>query len=201
CFIVGNAIAFPLSVTIMPDKKFDYRAVVLVFLAISGLLILLLLNRSHLPHRFSKQLSIRVGRPAPDFTFPDIEGNMISLSDYGNEVVLVNVWATWCPSCVEEMASMEKLYQQFKGENFEILAVSIDALGQKVVAPFMKTHRLTFPVLFDVKGSITTSYGTTGVPESFIVNKQGILVKKIIGPLNWSHPNVLSFFADLIRQQ
>lgn len=138
--------------------------------------------------------------PAPDFTFPGLYGKMVSLSDCVGKVVLVNIWATWCPPCVDEMPSMEKLYNKFKGEKFEILAVSIDTLGLKAVVPFMKKLKLTFPALIDTEGSIKTVYRATGVPESFIIDKQGILIKKIIGPVDWAAPNIFRFFNDLIKK-
>ena len=124
---------------------------------------------------------------------------MVSLSDHRGKVVLVNVWATWCPPCVDEMPSMEKLYQALKDDNFEILAISIDAMGTKAVAPFMEKYNLSFRALLDPDGTIKTIYQTTGVPESFIINKDGILVEKIIGPRNWAAPEVVRFFRDLIR--
>ncbi|MEJ2658164.1 MAG: TlpA disulfide reductase family protein [Desulfobacterales bacterium] len=179
----------------MQEKRIDYRSVILVFLSIAGLLVLLLLHQNR---SYDQQGLIKIGHPAPDFRFPGINGKMAGLSDYRGKVVLINIWATWCSSCVDEMPSMEKLYQKLKGENFEILAVSIDSLGEKVVAPFMKKHKLTFPALIDSAGTIRTSYGTTGVPESFIINKNGILVQKIIGPLDWGQPEALRFFRDLI---
>ena len=138
--------------------------------------------------------------PAPDFKFPALDGKMVSLSDYKGKVVLVNIWATWCPPCVAEMPSMEKLYNKFKGENFEILAVSIDTLGLKAVAPFMTKSNLTFPALIDTEGAIKTVYGVTGIPESFIIDKQGILIKKIIGPVDWAAPNIFRFFNVLIQK-
>jgi cytochrome c biogenesis protein CcmG/thiol:disulfide interchange protein DsbE len=93
-------------------------------------------------------------------------------------VVLLNIWATWCPPCVEEMPSMEKLHQELKDDGFEILAVSIDVSGAKAVIPFMKKHKLSFPALTDTKGAIKSLYQTTGVPESFIIDKDGIIVEK-----------------------
>jgi peroxiredoxin len=95
---------------------------------------------------------------------------------------------------------MEKLYQKFKGENFEILAVSIDEPGLKAVAPFMKKSGLTFPALIDSEGAIKTVYGITGIPESFIIDQQGILIKKIVGPVDWAATNVFRFFSDLIQK-
>ena len=87
-----------------------------------------------------------------------------------------------------------------KGQDFEILAVSIDASGAKAVAPFMKEYRLSFPALLDPKGTIKYLYGTTGVPESFIINKEGLIEQIIIGPMDWATPDVVRFFRDLIQK-
>ena len=193
-------IVFPISTMDMKEKKFDYRAAILIILTITGVLILLLLNRNRSYHKSVKIVPIGVGLPSPDFTFPGINGKMVSLSDYRGKVVLLNIWATWCPPCVDEMPSMEKLYQKLKEDDFEILAVSIDSLGVKVVAPFMKKYKLTFPALIDSAGTTRIAYRLNGVPESFIIDKDGILVKKIIGPLDWANPEILRFFQDLIQR-
>jgi peroxiredoxin len=95
---------------------------------------------------------------------------------------------------------MEKLYQELKGEDFEILAVSIDASGATVVAPFMKEYKLSFPALLEPEGTIQNLYGTTGVPESFIINKEGIIEKIVIGPMDWATPEVGLFFRNLIQK-
>jgi peroxiredoxin len=184
----------------MQEKQFNYRSVIVIFLLIAGLLVLLLLNRNKSYNNSVKIGPIEVGLAAPDFTFPGMDGKMVSLSDFKGKVVLVNIWATWCPSCVDEMPSMEKLYQKLKGEDFEILAVSIDSLGEKVVAPFMKKYKLTFPALIDSAGAIRMGYRTTGVPESFIIDKDGMLVKKIIGSLDWTKPEILHLFQRLIQK-
>jgi len=184
----------------MQEKQTNYRTVILILLIIAGLLILLLLNRNRSYNNSAKIVPVEIGLPAPDFTFPSMAGKMVNLSDYRGKVVLVNIWATWCASCVDEMPSMEKLYQKLKGKDFDILAVSIDSLGAKVVAPFMKKYKLTFPALIDSAGAIKMGYRTTGVPESFIIDKDGILVKKIIGPLDWAKPETLHLFQRLIQK-
>lgn len=161
-------------------------------------IILISLKEKESTSRFARPL--QEGRPAPDFTFPDLDGRKVSLSDLKGKVVLVNIWATWCPPCREEMPSMQKLYDRFKGEAFEILAVSIDADGRKAVAPFTRKLNLTFPVLLDPKEKIRSPYRITGVPESFIIDKNGILVQRVIGPLNWASSEVYSFFQDLIQK-
>ena len=178
-------------------KTTNYRAAILVFLAVSGLLILFSLEQNN---SYLKYSPLKLDLPAPNFTFPGLDGKMVNLSDYRGNVVLVNIWATWCPPCVDEMPSMERLYKELNGENFEILAVSIDALGTKAVAPFMKKYNLSFPALMDPDGTIKTMYRTTGVPESFIVNQKGILIKRIIGPRDWATPAVFGFFRDLLQR-
>ena len=183
----------------MEEKRNNYRPAVLVFLMITSVLVLLMLNQKSLFLKSGQQVSLKIGLPAPDFTFPGLDGKMVSLSDYTGKVVLVNIWATWCPPCVEEMPSMEKLYQKLKDKDFEILAVSVDSLGAKAVAPFMKKHNLTFPALIDSAGTSRTIYRTTGIPESFIIDKKGILIEKIIGPRDWTKPEISSFLINLIQ--
>jgi len=183
---------------LMDEKKINYRTIVLILMAVSAVAVLFVLNQKKSSLKSFTPETLRIGRPAPDFSFPGLDGKIVSLSDYRGKVVLVNIWATWCAPCVNEVASMEKLYQEFKGDDFEILAVSVDAPGLKAVAPFMKAHKLSFPALIDSEGTIKNLYKATGVPESFIVNRQGILVEKIIGPLDWSAPEVLRFFRKLI---
>jgi peroxiredoxin len=148
----------------------------------------------------SQKTFVLVGDPAPVFTFPGLDGEMVSLTDYKGKVVFLNIWATWCPPCREEMPSMEKLYQQLKGEDFAILAVSIDASGAKAVGPFMKEYGLSFPALLDTGGTMQNLYGTTGLPESFIIGKEGRIEKIVIGPMDWSTPEVVRFFRNLLQR-
>ena len=182
------------------EKDFNYPMAVLIFVAVTVLVVILSLKLNDSAFKFSNQVAIKDNMPAPDFTFPGLDGKMVSLSDYKGKVVLLNIWATWCPPCVEEMPSMEKLYQKFKGQNFEILAVSIDEPGLKVVAPFMKKSNLTFPALIDSEGAIKAVYGITGIPESFIIDKQGNLIKKIIGPVDWATRDIFRFFSEVIEK-
>jgi len=152
------------------------------------------INQSH-------KTIVLVGDRAPAFTFPGLDGKMVSLSDYKGKIVFLNIWATWCPPCRKEMPSMEKLYRQLKGEDFEILAISVDTLGAKVVGPFMKEYGLSFPALLDVRGTTQNLYGTTGLPESFIIGREGIIEKIVIGPAEWSTPEMVRYFRDLLRKR
>ncbi|MDP3938001.1 MAG: TlpA disulfide reductase family protein [Deltaproteobacteria bacterium] len=142
------------------------------------------------------------GRPAPDFRATLIGGEEIRLSDYQGKVVLLNIWATWCKPCEEEAPSLERLYQLIKagpgGADFEILAVSIDARSRDAVLPFRNKFSLTFPILFDPDGRVSRMYQTTGVPESFVVDRDGIIREKVIGPRTWDSDEMVKWFGELV---
>ena len=140
----------------------------------------------------------RVGKPLADFTLPDLQGRSVQLAALRGKVVFVNVWATWCQPCVEEMPTIQQLYERLHGKGLEILAVSLDALGAQVVESFMRTRQLSFPTLLDTKNVVQRLYRTTGVPESFIVDKRGILVEKVVGPRDWAHPQIVAQFERLL---
>jgi peroxiredoxin len=161
---------------------------------------ILLSRKEHKSIPEPEKSPVKPGLPAPDFTFQDLDGKEVSLSDYRGRVVFVNIWATWCPPCIEEAPSIEKLYNTLKDDQFKILAVSIDSKGREAVVPFMKKYNLTYPVLFDPEGKIGELYGLTGVPESFVIDKKGIVVKKVIGPIDWAAPDVIRFFQELINK-
>ena len=95
---------------------------------------------------------------------------------------------------------MEKLYREFNKDDFEILAVSIDASGAGIVKLFVKKYNLSFPALLDPEGSIKPTYQVTGVPESFIIDQQGVFAKKIIGAADWSSPGVFRFLRNLLQK-
>ena len=185
---------------IQKDRRVNFQALTIIFLIVILFGILILLQMKDSFFNQSSVPGLEKGLPAPNFSLPDLDGQMVNLTDYKGRVVLLNIWATWCPPCVEEMPSMEKLYQELQGEGFEILAVSIDESGAQDVLPFMKKHKLSFPVLIDPKGTLKGLYQTTGVPESFIIGKDGILVEKVIGPRDWAVPEAIGFFRNLIRR-
>ena len=93
---------------------------------------------------------------------------------------------------------MQRLYNRLHDRGLEILAISIDALGAQVVGPFMQQYQLTFPALLDPTGSMERRYRTAGVPESFVVDQQGRLVEKVVGPRDWAHPQVMVMFERLL---
>jgi peroxiredoxin len=140
---------------------------------------------------------VTVGIVAPEFEVSDLDGGLVRLSDHRGEVVLVNIWATWCGPCRIEMPSMERLYKKIGEDGFEIMAVSIDAefggfdlIGNPGgdIRAFADSLGLTFPMLHNPSGSIQELYRTTGVPETFLIGKDGIIYKKVAGGTEWDAP-------------
>jgi len=149
-------------------RRLNLQSIMLIVLIMVGVGIIGLLQTKDSSFNLSGKPRLEKGVPARNFTFPGLDGKKGSLTDYKGKVVLLNIWATWCAPCVAEMPSMEKLYQKLKDEDFELLAVSVDESGAEVVTPFMKKHKLSFPVLLDTQGDIKSLYQLTGIPESFI---------------------------------
>jgi peroxiredoxin len=140
---------------------------------------------------------VEVGSKAPDFAATElVTGDTVRLSDFRGEVVLLNIWATWCEPCRYEMPSMERLHLALGDSGLKVVAVSIDEAGSETVREFQREYNLTFRILHDRSRSIERIYQTTGVPESFVLNREGRIVKKVIGATEWDSP----VNQDLIRR-
>lgn len=128
------------------------------------------------------------GNRAPAYTAANLAtGDSVTVpAAYDGHVTLVNIWATWCLPCREEMPSMQELYASYKGDGFRIAAISIDDGDPAVVKKFVEEFGLTFDILHDRRTAIQQSYQTTGVPESFLLDHEGTIVKRVIGAVNWN---------------
>ncbi len=117
-----------------------------------------------------------VGVNAPDFVLTDINGQPHSLSSMKGKVVVIDFWATWCPPCQASIPIMNKLYEKFKGANFEMLGISIDdgAGADGMVRSFVKNFQVAYPVARDDKG-VADMYGVSGIPNLFIIGKDGVI--------------------------
>ena len=140
---------------------------------------------------------VEIGSRAPAFRATNLRSNQpATLADYRGKVVLVNIWATWCPPCRAEMPSMEHLHQKLAGTDFRIAAVSVDGdafysqeqAGPKEIMAFANNLGLTFDILHDPSGAIRESYDIFGVPESYVIDREGVIVKRVIGAANWADP-------------
>ena len=145
---------------------------------------------------------VEVGARAPEFRVTDIAtGDTVSLRErYAGKVTLVNIWATWCVPCRAEMPSMEQLYTELGPRGFEIAAVSIDEAPAEDVRDFAVELKLTFDILHDRSTRIQQAYQTTGVPESFLLNREGRIVKRVIGAHDWNSPANRALVQRLLEE-
>jgi cytochrome c biogenesis protein CcmG/thiol:disulfide interchange protein DsbE len=139
------------------------------------------------------------GDQAPEFRLQAMDGSSVNLSDFRGKVVMVHFWATWCPPCVEELPTLDKLYRTVVDKDFQLLAVSVDEGGAPAVAAFLKKNGLNLPVLLDPDRTIAGLYGTYKFPETYIVDRQGVVRYKVIGPRDWSDPANVKLVRDALR--
>lgn len=138
-------------------------------------------------------------KPAPDVQVTALSGTSLKLSDLRGKVVMLNFWATWCPPCREEIPSMMKLNGAMSGKPFQMVAVSVDEGGKPAIEDFFRKSGFMLPTYIDPSGVAGRTYGITGVPETFIIDRKGILVKRVIGPMAWDAPEVAAFLEDLLK--
>ena len=140
------------------------------------------------------------GEPAPGLKLTDLKGNVWDLSKLKGSVVIVNFWATWCPPCKEETPSLNRLYDKYKARNdFKVLAILYKDTA-KNAGEYADKERLDFPILIDQSNLAAGDYGLTGVPETYIIDKKGVLRKKFIGPVQFDNQSFFSFVDLLIAE-
>jgi cytochrome c biogenesis protein CcmG, thiol:disulfide interchange protein DsbE len=124
----------------------------------------------------------QAGFLSPDFTLNNLNDEAIRLSDLRGSVVLVNVWATWCPPCRAEMPAMQRVYEEYQAQGFEILAVNASAQDTFAnLEPFVAEYGLTFPILLDETGEVTRAYRVLSLPTSFFIGKDGVISEVVVG--------------------
>lgn len=140
-----------------------------------------------------------IDKPAPDFVLTDIQGKNWNLTELRGKVVFVNFWASWCAPCLEEMPSMVAVNRMMPEEYFQMITVLYNDrpdYAQKVV----DKAGATFPVLLDPDAEAARDYGLTGVPETFIIDAQGILREKFIGPRNWQSMDAVAMLEHYLPE-
>jgi peroxiredoxin len=149
-----------------------------------------------------------VGSRAPDYTAQTLAGEPVELSRFRGDVVLLNLWATWCAPCVREMPALQRLHESLSGKGLRIVAVSVDpaatplslagqyGAGVVGVGDFVERFGLTFTVLHDPTGKIQRVYQSQGLPSTYIIDREGRIRRKVLGAAAWDEPR----FADEIRR-
>jgi peroxiredoxin len=139
--------------------------------------------------------AVRVARDASVPTEPR------SLANYKGEVVLLNIWATWCNPCRAEMPSIERLQEALGPQGLKIVAVSVDNPGMEdAIRGFTKEYGLTFEILYDAQGNIRNDYQTTGVPETFLIGKDGVIRKRVIAATDWNAEPQKALIRQLLSE-
>lgn len=145
--------------------------------------------------------SLEPGRPAPDFAAENIAtGQRVTLDQYRGKVVLLNVWATWCEPCKEEMPAMERLHRELAEDGLEVVAVSVDVGGKEPIREFADELDLSFDILHDRGQQITSTYQIFALPQSFVIDRRGRIAYREFGPVAWDSPEYRQRFRHLLDQ-
>jgi peroxiredoxin len=159
-----------------------YKGIILVVIIAIGLSVMLFL-----PERMSYKEIATIGSPAPDFELRDADGNLWRLSSLRGKVVFINFWATWCTVCRSEMPYKESLYEKMKDKPFQMLGILFRDEPRNLI-PYLRHVKVSIPTLISPDDEVAALYGITGVPETFIVDKNGIIREKVVGPREWDSP-------------
>jgi cytochrome c biogenesis protein CcmG, thiol:disulfide interchange protein DsbE len=144
---------------------------------------------------------VSVGSEAPDFSARTLDAapRTKTMADYEGQVVLLNVWATWCGPCRVEMPAIQALHEAYGPHGLKVVAVSIDDPGaEDGIRDFAREYGLTFEILHDAPGAIQRAYQTTGVPETFVIGADRVIRKKVIGAADWNSTSNRALVAQLL---
>ncbi len=136
---------------------------------------------------------------ATDFTLQDLDSTPYTLQALQGKVVLVNFWASWCPPCIEEMPSMNRIYQRYKGQGLEMLGINFQEEPEQITE-FLKQVKVEFPVLFDQDGSVAHQWNVFSMPTSFLVDRQGRVRYSVSRSIHWDLPESISVLEQLLNE-
>lgn len=162
-----------------------------------GITLSMLLNNSIASTQDFSTVPAQVDFAAPELTLEDLEGNSVSLGDYRGRVVLINLWATWCPPCREEMPALQNFYEKYKSDGFVLLAINQEET-REVVVPFVKEFGLTFPIWLDLDYLVQREFNTMNLPSSYVIDRKGRVRLMWIGGI--SKKNLEKYVPDLIME-
>ncbi len=149
---------------------------------------------------FSQVEAVERSHLAQDFTLKNLDGEEVNLSQFRGKYLLINFWATWCGPCKIEMPSLETLYRRFKSDKFDMIGISNDMFGDRVVRPYVKASKLTFPMLLDQRMIVSHQYGVVSLPTTFLIDPQGKVIGVLQGAEDWSDPGTLLYFENLLKK-
>ncbi len=149
--------------------------------------------------RLRQPRPVDVGDRAPDFTLPALTRGSLSLHGFSRQVVVLNFWATWCPPCVEETPGLERFAEQMHAQGVTVIGVSVDQ-DAEALQTFAAQQHLSFPIGRDPDQSVANRYGTFQFPETYIIDQDGRVAEKLIGPVDWQDRRIFTFVQELVRR-
>lgn len=133
-----------------------------------------------------------VGSPAPAYSAVSLQGDSVSLAGLRGEAVLLNVWATWCHPCREEIPALQALHERYKGQGLQVVGVSVDAGGEEAnVREFANSFGVTYPIWLDPQERVSSTFRTLGVPSTFLIDREGKILWKHLGPVRADDPGLV----------
>jgi len=189
---------------LLKKKYLVFSGLIVIFLVVFGVLILDSGNKEKFKNEIKNDNSVKEGiykgEIPPDFKLKDLQGREVSLKSYRGKVVLLNFWATWCPSCRKEIPSMVKLYESYKNKGLEIIGINLDKLDKSGIEKFSLEYNINFPILLDPTGKTAALYGITALPATFILDRNGKIQEKVAGGKDWSSEENLKIFETLLSE-
>ncbi len=175
------------------------QIVIILMLIIAGLVFFFIPKEEKI-----QRAVVAVGLKAPDFELPELDAggkgsSMIwRFSELKGKVIFINFWASWCDECKKEKPAMQRLYEEMQGKSFQMLTIVYRDAPEKAMA-YMRENGYTMPVLFDAGNEVGKTYGVRGVPETYIIDREGIVREKIIGRRQWDSPEAIDLIEKWLK--
>ncbi len=139
-----------------------------------------------------------IGKRAPDFMLKDVNGANVSLSSLKGKVVLINFWATWCPPCLSEMPSLNKLYRDYRNKGLIVVAISTDR-SVTYVKDYLRNKSLDLPILMDSDGKVFRQFKAFSLPTTFLLDKNGVIIQRYLGEEEWDSPRIRNKIKETLE--
>jgi peroxiredoxin len=159
-------------------------------------LVVILAGAVYFALRQHQPAPLAIGERATDFSVPAVPSGSLDLKNYRGQIVVLNFWATWCPPCVEETPSLEQFAEKMRDHGVVVLGVSVDE-DEKALQNFVRENGISFPIGRDPNRAISNGYGTFQYPETYIMDRHGVLAEKVIGFTDWNDTRIQNFVLDL----
>src|SRR5208337_2657966 len=164
----------------------------------AAVLVVILGGTAYFALRQRQARPLAIGDSALDFSVPAFPSGSLHLESYHGQIVVLNFWATWCPPCVEETPSLEQFAEKMRDRGVIVVSVSVDE-DQKALQDFIQKNHISYPVGRDPDRALAARYGTYQFPETYILDRRGLIAEKVANAIDWDDPRIQNFVLDLAR--